>query len=317
MLWEIASEPEMRGMTTCPYHRRRFEVALVILGLAAACAAPMEVPYGSNTSNGSGGALGTASSGSDGSSVSTSAGGASSVAMSASASTTGSAQSAQSAQSSSSNTVSSTNASASSSSGTSAITSSNTSMGSVSSSSNTSTSVGEAATSVSSGGAGGSTASTDSGATGMGGTSQTMGFRYVRLVAVTSQNGSVFTAIAELEVLDAAGEPLNRSGWTASADSEETIDEVAPASQAIDGDTDTFWHSEWGDYEAPLPHYLQIDLGAAEEIGGFIYTPRQTGGDNGLILDWEFYGSDSMSEPGMLLDSGSFASGTSAQTVEF
>lgn len=110
---------------------------------------------------------------------------------------------------------------------------------------------------------------------------------------------------------------MSSSGFTASADSEETIDEVAPASQAIDGDIDTFWHSEWGDYEAPLPHYLQIDLGAVEEITGFIYTPRQDGQENGLILSWEFYGSDSMSEPDMLIDSGSFASGTSPHTVEF
>jgi hypothetical protein len=139
----------------------------------------------------------------------------------------------------------------------------------------------------------------------------------VRLVAVTSQNGSPFTAIAELELLDGDGQPLSSLGWAVSADSEETVDEIAPASQAIDGDIDTFWHSEWGDYEAPLPHYLQIDLGAAEEITGFIYTPRQDGQENGWILEWEFYGSDSMSEPGTLIDSGSFASGTNPQTVEF
>ncbi len=139
----------------------------------------------------------------------------------------------------------------------------------------------------------------------------------MRLVAVTSQNGAPFTAIAELELLGGDGQTLSSSGWTASADSEETIDEEAPASQAIDGDEDTFWHSEWGDYEAPLPHYLQIDLGAAEEITGFVYTPRQDGQENGWILDWEFYGSNEMDEPGVLLDSGSFASGSSPQTVEF
>lgn len=139
-------------------------------------------------------------------------------------------------------------------------------------------------------------------------------FRYARLVALTSQNGNPYAAIAELQLLDGNAQPINSSGWTASADSEETVDETAPASQAIDGDPATFWHTEWGDYEAPLPHYLQIDLGSAQEITGFIYTPRP-GQDNGWILAWEFYLSNSATSPGTPVDSGSFASGETVQTV--
>lgn len=140
-------------------------------------------------------------------------------------------------------------------------------------------------------------------------------FRYVRLVALTSQNGYPFTAIAEIELLGTGRQIIDSSGWTASADSQETVDETAPASQAIDGDTDTFWHSEWGEYDAPLPHYLQIDLGVAREITGFVYTPRQDGRDNGHILDWELYLSNSASDPGMVVHAGSFSMGWSVQTV--
>lgn len=166
------------------------------------------------------------------------------------------------------------------------------------------------------GGSGGTAgASGSGGVAGSGGTSQASTFRYVRIVATSSQNGKPFTAIAELELLDENGQPIDNSSFTASADSEETLDEMAPASQAIDGDPDTFWHTEWGAYEAPLPHYLQIDLGSAREITGFIYTPRQDGLQNGWILDWEFYLSNSASDPGTAVDSGSFASGTSSVAV--
>lgn len=154
-----------------------------------------------------------------------------------------------------------------------------------------------------------------SGTGGTGGTSPTTTFRYARLVALTSQNGNPWTAMAEFDLLDGSGQPIDRSGWIASADSEETVDEPGYASNAIDGDTNTYWHTEWGDYDAPLPHYLQIDLGSAQEITGFVYTPRQGGIQNGWILDWEFYLSNSASDPGSAVDSGSFPSGQAVQTV--
>lgn len=168
-----------------------------------------------------------------------------------------------------------------------------------------------------SGGAGGSGggSSGSGGVSGTGGTGPETNFRYARLVALTSQNGNPFTAIAELELLDGSGLPIDNSGWTVSADSEETVDEPGAATRAIDGDTGTYWHTEWGDYDAPLPHYLQIDLGSAAEITGFVYTPRQGGVDNGWILDWEFYLSNSATDPGTAVASGSFASGQAAETV--
>jgi hypothetical protein len=165
---------------------------------------------------------------------------------------------------------------------------------------------------------GGSSGNSGSGGiSGTGGTSQVLGFRYLRLVAQSSQNGNPFSSVAELEILDANGQPLDNSGWTASADSEEMVDEMAPASNAIDSDPDTFWHTEWGTFEAPLPHYLQVDLGTAVEIAGFVYTPRQDGQQNGWILDWELYLSNSASDPGTPVDSGSFATGSAPKTVSW
>lgn len=62
------------------------------------------------------------------------------------------------------------------------------------------------------------------------------------------------------------------------------------AGKAIDGDPDTHWHSRWSPDSPRPPHHLTIDLGAAEALTGFVYTPRQDG-DNGTIADYECLGS--------------------------
>ena len=64
--------------------------------------------------------------------------------------------------------------------------------------------------------------------------------------------------------------------------------ETAPAGFAIDGDVNTFWHTEWGFPTDPLPHEFTVDLGTPEIITGFAYTARQDGSPNGRIGDWEF-----------------------------
>jgi hypothetical protein len=53
-----------------------------------------------------------------------------------------------------------------------------------------------------------------------------------------------------------------------SADSE---DADYPASQAIDGDAVTIWHTKWSPNEDPMPHNLVIDLGREVELRGIVY----------------------------------------------
>jgi len=68
---------------------------------------------------------------------------------------------------------------------------------------------------------------------------------------------------------------INQSTWNVlNVSSEETVDEFAPATQAFDGDDDTYWHTEYGTSTPTHPHDLQIDLGATYNVGGFRYTPR-------------------------------------------
>jgi len=67
---------------------------------------------------------------------------------------------------------------------------------------------------------------------------------------------------------------------TATADSYEVGNEPA---KAVDGNTSTFWHSEYSPTLVPLPHWAIIDIGASTLINGFTYLPRQDGNSNGNI----------------------------------
>ena len=147
------------------------------------------------------------------------------------------------------------------------------------------------------------------------------GHRYVRFEATSELAGAVWTAVAELEVFTTGDVALSRSSWVITADSAETDDEDSPASAAIDGDTATFWHTEWEPApdnvnDAELPHHLTIDLGSAQVITGFSYLPRQSR-TNGRVKDWNFYVSTNGTTWGSPIDSGTFPAGTAIQKISF
>lgn len=56
---------------------------------------------------------------------------------------------------------------------------------------------------------------------------------------------------------------IPKNGWkVVSVSSEETVSEKAPATNAIDEDPSSFWHSKWSDPPSALPQQIVIDMGA-------------------------------------------------------
>lgn len=131
-------------------------------------------------------------------------------------------------------------------------------------------------------------------------TTRTVGFRpprarYVRLPA--TGGGSTATAAGDVGLLGeapyaaAAALPpapdaprLYRTGWTASADSVETAQEDGRASNALDGNPATIWHTDWSVAPVPAqPHRIVIDMGQTRTVSGIAYQPRGDGTLNGTI----------------------------------
>ena len=83
---------------------------------------------------------------------------------------------------------------------------------------------------------------------------------------------------------------IDQSGWSvAYMDSEERGAGGYLATQAIDGLATTFWHTQFTPTSPEYPHDLIVDLGTIYSIEGFRQLPRQDGGVNGRIGQYEFY----------------------------
>jgi beta-galactosidase len=117
--------------------------------------------------------------------------------------------------------------------------------------------------------------------------------RYLCLQALSSQNGDDFTTLAEIDALDTNHRPVSRDGWKILyVDSEETSAEDSVAENAIDGDTDSYWHSAWSLNHSAHPHTLVIDMNAVRELSGVRLLPRQDSA-NGRIKNYRLYLSES------------------------
>ncbi len=59
------------------------------------------------------------------------------------------------------------------------------------------------------------------------------------------------------------------------------------AQNAVDGDPSTLWHSQYGVTLGKYPHVLAFDTARVRQLEGFTYLPRQGGGQNGKIKDYQ------------------------------
>ncbi|MFI8100585.1 endo-alpha-N-acetylgalactosaminidase family protein [Streptomyces sp. NPDC086023] len=100
----------------------------------------------------------------------------------------------------------------------------------------------------------------------------------------------------------------------AAVDSEETAGENGRASNVLDGDPATIWHTQWYQSTAPMPHEITLDLGAAYDVSALHYLPRQTQ-SNGRIADYQVFTSTDGVTWGAAAAGGTFWDTTAQQTV--
>ena len=87
---------------------------------------------------------------------------------------------------------------------------------------------------------------------------------------------------------------LKRSGWKVTTSGECDDSSTGHAASIIDGNNNTYWHSNWGGYNASgdgtqtLPQFFQLDLGTTQEFNKIGYMPRQ-GLGNGTVLSYKIY----------------------------
>jgi hypothetical protein len=86
------------------------------------------------------------------------------------------------------------------------------------------------------------------------------------------------------------------------------------ATNAFDGNPNTFWHTEFVDNQPELPHEIQINLGGLYNVAGMRHVPRQDGYTVGRVKEHEVYVSTDGFTWGAPVATGTFAN-TSAQSL--
>jgi hypothetical protein len=143
--------------------------------------------------------------------------------------------------------------------------------------------------------------------------------QYIRFRALTEVNGTSYASMAELSLtgtlVSGGSGVVSKAGWQVTyVDSQAT---GYPASNSIDGSSTTMWHTAWSPTNVPLPHEIQIDMGATHALAGFKYLPRQDGGSNGRVANYEFYVSADGVNWGTAVATGTFANTAVEKSVTF
>ncbi len=137
---------------------------------------------------------------------------------------------------------------------------------------------------------------------------------------LVGDDGSIKKSLTQIEQGIGDGAKIqDKSSWTAVASSQKSY---YPAKYAIDGNTESFWHSDYTDDGKNIisqkgnPHWIEVTLPEMTVISGFSYTPRTTP-STGRIYDYEFYASDSDNGELKLIYSGVFEDSPSEKEVRF
>ena len=111
--------------------------------------------------------------------------------------------------------------------------------------------------------------------------------RYVCIEALNSHNNREYACIAEWYMLDGKGQRISREPWTvAYADDEDISSGNKTADKIFDLQESTYWSTN---KDVKFPHYIVLDLGAEQTLGGFQYLPRVEQGAPESIKAYKIY----------------------------
>ncbi|MDQ2178150.1 discoidin domain-containing protein [Marinifilum sp. D714] len=87
--------------------------------------------------------------------------------------------------------------------------------------------------------------------------SNAAGTAYGETISFTSKAGKIYHTLTADMI-----EVFTQSAWE------------GPKENVVDGDLNTYWHSDYAEGAAPLPHYIEITFAEAKNIGGFEFATR-------------------------------------------
>ncbi|MEV6417638.1 endo-alpha-N-acetylgalactosaminidase family protein [Kribbella sp. NPDC051718] len=133
---------------------------------------------------------------------------------------------------------------------------------------------------------------------------------------VLTATGGQATTSAEATLLPPGIVPQSRI--TVADVSSEDVATDGGATEALDGNPSTVWHSAWSQVSTPAtyPHHITLDLGTAYQVNGFSYLPRQSG-TNGMFKGYELYVSTDGQNWGTPVKTGQFPNSTAVQRLDF
>ena len=106
----------------------------------------------------------------------------------------------------------------------------------------------------------------------------------------------------------------DKSAWTIYSVSSQGDGSHERATNAIDGNPSTYWHTKWGDGEPDYPHEIIVDMNQYYRVETFVYTGRLDM-ENGRAKDYEIYFSNNPEVWGSPAARGQFANTGSPQSV--
>ena len=135
------------------------------------------------------------------------------------------------------------------------------------------------------------------------------GGKWATLIIPLERIGSKTNAfIGEIDDVQVSKEEITTKAYATSEQSQDK------ASNAIDGNPDTMWHTKW-DGSDELPQSITLELAKAREIKGYNYLPRQSG-TNGYITKYKIEVSTD-GEEFTEVAAGDWARDAELKTVEF